>query len=71
MGNNELLELLLTAEVLSLGKQIKAEKTADGTQTTRDCTSDAVREIKRKRAEIIGLLKNKKEPEHVSISEML
>lgn len=57
MENNEMLELLLTAEVLSLGKQIKASKAAKGTQTTSDCTSDAIREIKSKRAEVIAALK--------------
>lgn len=58
MENQELLELLLAAEVLSLGAQIKAAKAAKGTQTTSDCTSEAIREIKRKRSSIIEALKN-------------
>ena len=55
-NNKELLELILAAEVLSLGKQIKASKEAKGTQTTSDCTSDAIREIKSKRNKIISAL---------------
>jgi len=52
----ELLELILTAEVLALGAAIKAAKAAKGTQTTSDCVSDAVREIKNKREKIIQML---------------
>lgn len=52
----EILELILTAEVLALGAAIKAAKAGKGTQTTSDCVSDAVREIRRKRAKIIQML---------------
>lgn len=52
----ELLELILTAEVLALGAAIKAQKASRGTTTTGDCVSDAVREIKNKRGKIIELL---------------
>lgn len=52
----EILELILTAEVLALGAAIKAAKAAKGTQTTSDCVSDAVREIKSKREKIIQML---------------
>ncbi len=55
--HNEILELILTAEVLSLAAAIKAAKAARGTQTTSDCVSDAVREIKNKRAKVIELLR--------------
>ncbi|MOA40025.1 hypothetical protein D3C78_1618540 [compost metagenome] len=57
----ELLELILTAEVLALGAAIKAAKLAKGTQTTSDCVSDAVREIKSKRGKIIELLTDSKD----------
>lgn len=52
----ELLELILTAEVLALAAAIKATMAAKGTTTTSDCISDAVREIKGKRQKIIQLL---------------
>lgn len=51
----EVLELILTAEVLSLAKAIKAAKVAKGT-TTGDCISDAVREIQSKRQQVLQLL---------------
>ncbi|MBI6944073.1 hypothetical protein JET76_22335 [Pseudomonas putida] len=54
---NEILELILTAEVLSLAAAIKAAKAARGIQTTSDCVSDAVREIKSKKAKVIELLR--------------
>ena len=52
----EILELILTAEVLALGAAIKAAKAAKGTHTSSDCVSDAVREIKSKREKIIQML---------------
>ncbi|UST65950.1 hypothetical protein NF673_09425 [Pseudomonas moraviensis] len=52
----ELLELILTAEVLALGAAIKAEKRANGTITTSDCINEAVRKIKSKRQKVIELL---------------
>ena len=53
MKDNEMLELLLTAEVLSLAKQIKLSK-----NTTSDCISYAVKEIRQKRYKVISELKN-------------
>lgn len=53
----ETLEMLLTAQVLTLAKQLKAEKAAKGTTTTSDMVYDAIALIKQKKNEILaGLL---------------
>ncbi|AUZ46585.1 hypothetical protein [Pseudomonas orientalis] len=42
----EMLELILTAEVLTLGKAIRAERLAKKGVDPGDCTAEAIRDVK-------------------------
>lgn len=48
-----LLEDVYCAQVLILGKQIKAEKLANGTSTTSDCTREALNLIRKQRQQLL------------------
>lgn len=54
--NRPSIELLLTAQVLTLAKTMKLESRAKGIQTTNDFIRDAVREVKRQQPKILALL---------------
>lgn len=53
---NQHIKDLLTAQVLTLAKQLKDEKKARGTSTTSDCVPEAARLIRQKQAEVLRLL---------------
>ena len=55
MNEKELLENILTADILILKRVIEAEKLARGTQTSEGITY-AIREIKEQRRELIAQL---------------
>lgn len=48
------LEQILTAQVLLLAAQLKAEKARGGVQSTSDFTAEAIRLIRDKRADILA-----------------
>ena len=56
MSERQLLEELLTAQVLTLAKQLKAEKAAKGISSTSDFISDATCLIQSKKNQILKLL---------------
>lgn len=49
----ELLELILTAEVINLAKAIRAEKKLKNGRDPGDCTTEAIRDIKVMRAHVM------------------
>ena len=55
--SQELLENILTAEILILGKMLKAEKLAKGVKSTSDYTSEAASLIRQKRSSLLQLLR--------------
>lgn len=56
MHDNKLFENILAAQVLTLAKQLKAEKAASGITSTSDFIDDAARLIKKEANRIVGLL---------------
>jgi len=53
----ELLEMILTAQVLTLAKQLKAEKAAKGIHTTGDMVLDAMMLIKNSRDQVLASMR--------------
>ncbi|WP_456021535.1 hypothetical protein [Pseudomonas protegens] len=52
---NQMLELIFTAEVLTLAKAIRAEKLAKGGKDPGDCTAQAVRDVKVSRQQVMRI----------------
>ena len=58
MSENELLESILTAQVLTLAKALKAEKAAKGVTSTSDFIVDAARMIRNEKSRILEEILN-------------
>lgn len=57
MDDKDLLKNILTAQVLVLANQIKAEKKAKGTSSTSDFTDEAIKLIEQKKPKIFQTLR--------------
>ena len=57
MSEKDLLESILTAQVLILAKTLKSEKKARGVTSTSDFISEASREIQDQKSKILRALK--------------